>query len=121
MLREGGPVGVMLVEHDQGRGFVRAMEAALERYREGEKLAGATLAVHARAYVELLRDHIAKEDSVLFPLTDRLLTETDVKELSRKFEQVETEVVPEGAERKYRALVGRLEQEMGISGPRANG
>src|SRR3989304_6062306 len=37
--REGGPIGVMLMEHDQGRAFVRAMAEAAGRYAQGDKSA----------------------------------------------------------------------------------
>ena len=34
--REGGPIGVMLMEHEAGRGHVRAMSEGLDRLRRGE-------------------------------------------------------------------------------------
>ena len=37
--REGGPIGVMLAEHEQGRAYVRAMAEAAGRYSKGDKSA----------------------------------------------------------------------------------
>jgi hemerythrin-like domain-containing protein len=71
----GGPIGVMLEEHERGRGLIRAMETA-------EPTARAT---GARAYVSLLREHIDKENEVLFPLADAVLDEAAQRELGRDF------------------------------------
>jgi hemerythrin-like domain-containing protein len=37
--RDGGPIGVMLKEHQQGRDHVANMKADLVRYREGDRTA----------------------------------------------------------------------------------
>ena len=77
----GGPIEVMLEEHQRGRALVRAMEA-------GEP---AARAAKAREYVTLLREHIDKENGVLFPLADTVLDEAAQRALQREFEAVEAE------------------------------
>lgn len=74
----GGPIGVMLEEHERGRALIRAMEAAEPAAR----------AAGARAYVSLLREHIDKENGVLFPLADSVLDEAAQRSLGRDFEAV---------------------------------
>jgi hemerythrin-like domain-containing protein len=78
---EGGPVGVMLAEHAEGRALVQAMQ--------GDDVPRRVDA--ARQYVQLLRDHIDKEDGVLFPLAERVLEERAQQALAREFEAVEAE------------------------------
>jgi hemerythrin-like domain-containing protein len=78
---DGGPIGVMLEEHARGRALVTAMEA-------GEP---PTRAVKAREFVALLREHIDKENDVLFPLADAVLDEAAQRALQREFEAVEAE------------------------------
>src|SRR5262245_28312717 len=56
LAREGGPTGVMLHEHEEGRRLIAAMAAAIERDSAKE------FAPPAQAYVRLLREHIQKED-----------------------------------------------------------
>ncbi|HEY2990524.1 MAG TPA: hemerythrin domain-containing protein, partial [Candidatus Binatia bacterium] len=63
--REGGPIGMMLAEHEEGRGYVRAMAAALESAAQDPIGARITLRRKADAYIRLLREHIQKEDDVL--------------------------------------------------------
>jgi hemerythrin-like domain-containing protein len=74
----GGPIGVMLEEHRQGRALIAAMAA-------GEPAARAGL---ARQYVGLLREHIDKENGVLFPLADAVLDEPAVAAMQREFDTV---------------------------------
>jgi hemerythrin-like domain-containing protein len=78
---EGGPVGVMLAEHVEGRTLIQAM-------RTDDTAARAEA---ARRYVRLLRDHIEKENDVLFPLADAVLEERVQQALARAFAAVEAE------------------------------
>lgn len=110
--REGGPIGVMLAEHDTGRAHVRAMAAAAKRHAQGNAAAGREAARHALAFVELLTAHIQKEDQVLFPLADRVLTPEDQVELERAFEQVETGAPNQIQRERYHGLVHELKREL---------
>ncbi|NLT43477.1 MAG: hemerythrin [Anaerolineae bacterium] len=86
--RESGPVGVMLLEHDAGRGHTRGLAEAAERLQAGDAAAARQAAGHARAYVQLLDAHIYKEDNILFEMADMHLSEEEQKWLSDEFERV---------------------------------
>lgn len=97
-----GPVSVMLAEHEEGRRLVRRVEAALA---EGNS-AGAAQGLDA--YAALLRAHIAKEDTVLFPLADRTLGEEDQQALKVAFDRLEADEMGEGAHERYHRLAHEL-------------
>ncbi len=99
MPSEGGPVAVMLAEHVEGRGFIQAMQAGSASSR----------AEAARRYVQLLRDHIEKENGVLFPLTEAVLEERAQQALAREFETVEAELGRDASIERAEAEVERLE------------
>jgi hemerythrin-like domain-containing protein len=86
MSRDSGPLQVMLHEHDTGRRFVAAMEANLGGAASGDALALAAYCEAADGYVELLRSHIMKEDQVLYPMSDDVLSENDQGDLFKRFE-----------------------------------
>lgn len=71
--REGGPIGVMLEEHAQGRAFVSQMREELTKGRAGHAVELDKLVSAGRGYIDLLRNHIAKEDDVLFMMADRVV------------------------------------------------
>lgn len=104
---EGGPIAVMLAEHDQGRGYVRAMENANERYIEGESSAAGEISDNAKGYVYLLRGHIEKEDKILYPMARNTLGESGIEAMRPDFDRVEKEKA--GTEEKYIALLKELE------------
>lgn len=111
--RDGGPIGVMLYEHDQGRAFVKQMAEATEAVAAGNEAAKAELLEGARGYADLLTEHIYKEDNILYPLANRVLSEADQRELLERFEGVE-EAMGEGTHERYVALVEKLEAQLGL-------
>ena len=110
MPAEGGPVAVMLYEHEQGRAFTRAMRAAALRLAS-ESAARADVIANALGYASLLRQHIQKEDHILFPMADRVLPVEKQQQVADSFEQVEHEETGEGVHEKYLALADALERE----------
>ena len=111
MPSQSGPIAVMLAEHEQGRIYTRAMRAAAQRLLDGDLTARQELVRNARAYVVLLRQHIAKEDSVLFPMANQVIPIERQEQVAMDFEKVEHEETGEGVHEKYLALAQALEKE----------
>ena len=109
---QGGPIGVMLAEHDQGRLHVREMDAAAKRLSSGDLSALKTAVENALGYSKLLRQHIDKEDNVLYKMADQVLTDEDQKDLLEKFEEVEREQIGVGKHEEFLKLVEDLESEI---------
>ena len=107
----GGAIDMMLDEHERGRAFTRAMRDGARRLQGGDAEARRQVVTNARGYVALLRDHIAKEDEMLFPMADELLSAERQDEMLRGFEQVDRQDAGEGANEKFLALAARLALE----------
>jgi hemerythrin-like domain-containing protein len=105
---EGGPIGCMLREHEEGRAHVAAVRAALKLAAGGDLAARQTARREAAAFVALLRQHIFKENNVCFPLGDHAMTDQDKDDVWRKFLDTERTVFPPGAHEKYVALAKEL-------------
>lgn len=105
---EGGPTSVMLREHDEGRRRVTAIAQALSQAATDDQSSVATVQQNLLAYIELLRQHIDKEDNVLYPMADELFTEQDQQELAQAFEKIEAEEMGEGVHEKYHQLAHEL-------------
>jgi len=115
MPSSGGPLAVMLSEHELGRAYTRAMRDAAQKLEAGDQNVRGSLVHNARAYVELLRQHIAKEDGVLYPLASRVIPSDVQNHLVDDFEHVEHEETGAGVHEKYLALADRLAKEMGVA------
>jgi hemerythrin-like domain-containing protein len=88
---EGGPVGVMLTEHEHARELIRQMEEFVEAAASGDETARIIIVSAGQSYVTLLRAHIQKEDGVLFPMAEELLSEDVQGELRSGFSEAEQE------------------------------
>ena len=77
------PTYQMRHEHDLGRGFVKEMEEGL-RARDNKKVISGAI-----GYAQLLREHIYKEDNILYPMAEEALGETEKKELGLKFKEMD--------------------------------
>ncbi|MDA8126595.1 MAG: hemerythrin domain-containing protein [Deltaproteobacteria bacterium] len=113
--RDGGPIGVMLAEHEVGRGHVRAMTERLQALQTGDAGAAVGIADQARAYREMLVAHIQKENNVLFPMADRLIDGAVAAQLAEQFEVIEQERVGEGKHEAYHAMLHGLMAHYGIA------
>jgi hemerythrin-like domain-containing protein len=107
--REGGPIGVMFHEHKLGRDFVRGMREAAEKYGSGDTKAASGFAENARGYADLLRQHIDKEDHILYRMADARLSPDAQQELEQGFEKVEEEEVGSGEHERYHRILEALE------------
>jgi hemerythrin-like domain-containing protein len=112
--RDGGPIGVMLAEHEIGRGHVRAMTERLLELRGGIAGAAMGIADHGRAYREILEAHISKENNVLFPMADRLISSDMAARLVEQFDAIERDRVGEGKHEAYHAMLHTLKDHYRI-------
>jgi hemerythrin-like domain-containing protein len=101
---EHGPIGVMLHEHESGRSHLKAMrEMIAARDLDGLRRGGLS-------YAALMRDHIRKEDEVLFPIGRSILRPEELASLAEGFAAV---VPPTGTCAEYEALADALAREVG--------
>lgn len=73
MANENSPAAVMLFEHEVGRGYIKGMSSAVEELKGGNKAAVNLLVESIESYVELMENHILKENNILFSIGDKLL------------------------------------------------
>ncbi len=84
--RENGPVGVMLHEHKVGREFIAGMSQSLEGFKSGVHSMLNGITENSRNYIDLLRNHIGKENRILFPMAERVLEGEVLSQLNLRFE-----------------------------------
>jgi hemerythrin-like domain-containing protein len=108
--KTGGPIGVMLAEHDEGRRDIEGFREGVALYRQGKARGKDKIIRSGRAYARLLRGHIDKENNVLFRLADQALP--DQHALIEEFERIEEEKIGPGTHERLHGLVDKLEQEV---------
>jgi hemerythrin-like domain-containing protein len=110
--RERGPIGVMLSEHDQGRELMQQMKAAVGEYEKAPQAAGKRWSEAARVYSQLLREHIMKENNILFRMAEQVLSPEEQTSLAADFEKAEIEKMGPGTHERLHARMGHLLEEI---------
>jgi len=83
--KQNGPIAVMLSDHDQGRQYVKEMATGAVALRNGDTSASGKISKAMRGYAELLQNHIAKENNVLFRMADQVMDEDIESNLFNQF------------------------------------
>ncbi len=110
-----GPTAVMRHEHVEGRGQVVQMADAVEEASRGEAPGVARFVASARAFALLLRDHIAKEDQVLFHMADSVVPPNVQAELLTGFAAFEAQDCRADVHTHYGGVADGLCEHYGVT------
>ena len=111
---DGGPIGMMRHEHGRARELTAGLGHAADRLAAGDRSAAIIVADYARAYGELLTQHIYKEDNILFPMAAQAIPLQDQDQVLDDFARVEREQADHGSKASYLELAQSLCDEMGV-------
>jgi hemerythrin-like domain-containing protein len=103
--RAGGPIGVMLAEHDRSRALIEEIARLGASPDSAQPWSEAI-----RTCVTLMRQHVQKENAVLYVMAERLLSADDQEQLARACARLDAQ--PPGPDIRARlgADLPRLEQ-----------
>jgi hemerythrin-like domain-containing protein len=104
LVKDQGPIAVILHEHSMGRELIEEIESALKEYESSNQESSETEAKAMLRYSELLRTYIAKENNILFPMGDRLLAPDDQQFLEKAFKNVDEQEIDEDVHEKYHRM-----------------
>jgi hemerythrin-like domain-containing protein len=104
-----GPVQVMLRDHETGRASVRGMALALAAGQPQE------FARHAGDYTAMIRDHIAKEDQILFRWADANIPPARQAQILDAFRAVEHDDMGDGVHERLIGLADSLATYYGFA------
>jgi hemerythrin-like domain-containing protein len=105
---EGGPIGMMLFEHGIGRKCIAGMRENLSAASGGDAEAQARLRNDAAEYTRLLREHIWKEDNILFRMARQALDAVASQELAARFLSEDNPRVRPEVQARYAAFARSL-------------
>jgi len=93
--RKGGPVAVLTTEHERGRDFIRGIAEAAA-VLDKDPTAARKIVENGRGYIQLLRTHIDREDTIVFPMVEQFLDDADQARLAGKFAQFDRQEIESG-------------------------
>ncbi len=105
-----GPIGVMLQEHQSEREYIAQIKIMFDTFEREKKLPERFQRVVAE-YADLTKNHIWKENDILYPMGRRMISPDDEKHLMQEFLRLEKETIGEGGFLRYQTLVNSLEKQ----------
>jgi DUF438 domain-containing protein len=99
--REGGPLAVMLVEHERNRELLAEFERLGRAYAKGDRTQLAALRQVFDAYADLMKQHFWKENDILYPMGLKVLTADDAAEIVAGIEVCERAIGADSRTRYY--------------------
>ena len=108
VLTHCNPVPQMLLEHNKARDFVWNMENAIQT----KDING--LVVNAGQYARLLKEHIYKEDNILYPMAERGLSDEAKLSLLKEYAETDNRLNSRAIWRKYEILCTELEKQFNV-------
>lgn len=106
--KDGGPIGMMLLEHDMGRSYIKGLSKAIEKYLTGDSKASQQIVKNAERYVTLLREHIEKENDILYEIADMYLLPKQQRNIPKQFDKIENEKIGEGKHEQFHQMLDDL-------------
>ena len=106
--RNGGPIGVMMSEHDQGRAYIKLVEEGIAQLKIGEYSAFNQIKDNLLSYCNLLTNHINKENNVLYPMALRALSPEIIEVMTVDFKDANLSTPSDEYHGKYLKMVDEL-------------
>lgn len=82
---ESGPIACMLSEHNTGRHYIQLALDNLSKDLEKDETAVSMVSQSLQQFAIHLREHISKEDNVLYPMALRLFQDDTDKDLMARY------------------------------------
>lgn len=107
---EGGPLGVMLMEHEAERKLLEKMLFTLPGLKKMSLEEKINFKEEGVEYLKIRAEHIWKENDVLYPMGRRMFSEDDNSVLLSKFDRINSETYGNEAFAKFQAMVTEVEK-----------
>lgn len=107
-----GPIGVMLEEHKAEREYINKIRECLKTKENSNNLPS-NFEQLVKDYAELTKNHIWKENDILYPMGKRFLKQDDENYLIEEFVNLEKDTVGAGAYQRYYNMLNVFELQTG--------
>jgi len=111
-----GLIEELISEHEHGRRMIRSMEVASSHTGQEGGTSFGGLAETIKEYLQVFRNHIRKENAILFPEARDLLSHTTQGLMALEFQRIEEERIGKGRHEEFHRLIEELGESVSSSG-----
>ncbi|MEN8136416.1 MAG: PAS domain-containing protein [Thermodesulfobacteriota bacterium] len=106
---EGGPLGVMVMEHDAERRLLQHMSTQVDTLDTAGPEVIAKFKKEGLEYLVIRAEHIWKENDILYPMARNVMQEGDGEKMMAEFARLNLETYGQNAWEKFSAMVSEIE------------
>lgn len=107
-----GPVAVMLEEHKSERNYLSEIKQIIAKFKINNTL-NPDIKQITEEYVELTKNHIWKENDILYPMGKRILSTQDGVDLLQKFDELTYSRFGQDGFKRYSDMIDAFEHQTG--------
>ena len=108
---QGGPIGVMLMEHDAERKLLQKMMGDLPKLAEAPASARQKFAAEGFEYLKIRAEHIWKENDILYAMGRKVFTDEDNTSLLDAFKTLDKLTYGKDARAHYHQMLAEVEKD----------
>jgi DUF438 domain-containing protein len=108
---EGGPIGVMLMEHDAERNLLQRMMGELPNLVDATPVARQKFAADGFEYLTIRAEHIWKENDVLYAMGRKVFSDEDNTSLLGAFKTLDQQTYGDAAREHYAQMLAEVEKD----------
>jgi DUF438 domain-containing protein len=108
---EGGPIGVMLMEHDAERNLLQRMMGELPNLIDATPVARQKFAADGFEYLTIRAEHIWKENDVLYAMGRKVFSDEDNMSLLGAFKTLDQQTYGDAAREHYAQMLAEVEKD----------
>lgn len=108
---EGGPIGVMLMEHDAERKLLQKMMVELPSLVEATTTGRHKFAARGFEYLKIRAEHIWKENDVLYAMGRKVISEEENSTLLQDFKTLDQQTYGDAARQHYEQMLAEVEKD----------
>jgi hypothetical protein len=106
---QGGPIGVMLMEHEAERNLLQRMTGRVADLPKADQASRDQFQREGLEYLKIRAEHIWKENDILYPMARKVMREGDAEMLLAEFRRVNLETYGRDAGIKFSSMVAEIE------------
>jgi hemerythrin-like domain-containing protein len=101
----------LIAEHNLARGYIEELARSIEKYLSGQYVPFLSISSILSDFVVLEEQHMRKEDIVVLPLCEKLLSVSKLRTISTNFRIIQNEQVGHARHFEYYILLNQLYSE----------
>jgi len=105
---ENDPVSLMINEHTIGKGYLKEIMCCVENCKIGSTFSCGRIADCMKNYVDLIQNHIQKEEEIYFRLANQTLSQETQNEISNLFLEIDNDFRVPGLHDQQKELLNTM-------------